>query len=192
MRKNISLPISAHLHNDFGLALINAITALGSGATHVCTTINGWGERAGNVSLEQLVMALKVLYNKDLGINTTSLKDLSETVSNMCKVPLPKTQPFVGDNIFTHESGIHVAAILENPYTYEPISPESVGNKRNLIIGKHSGKKMIKHFLEKNEIKIDDKNLLELVFEIKNFSETNGKISSEQILKFAKNRSKLP
>jgi len=117
MRKLAPTPFSAHFHNDFGFGLINAITALSSGATHICTTINGWGERAGNVPLEQLVLALKVLYKRDIGIDTTQLKDLSEMISHYTGISIPKTQPLVGDNIFTHESGIHVAAILENPRT---------------------------------------------------------------------------
>ena len=83
MRKLVSTPFSAHLHNDFGLGLINAITAINSGATHVCTTINGWGERAGNVPLEQLVISLKILYEKDLGIDTTKLWEVSEELTGV-------------------------------------------------------------------------------------------------------------
>ena len=182
MRKLVPTPFSAHLHNDFGLGLINAITALGSGATHICTTVNGWGERAGNVPLEQLVMALKILYNRDLGIDTTKLKELSEMISDFTKIPVPKTQPFVGDNIFTHESGIHVAAILENAHTYEPISPELVGNKRNLVLGKHSGKRMIKQILQDYDIDADEKLVANITTQIKELGEKNGYISDEEIM----------
>ena len=181
MRKLVTTPFSAHLHNDFGLGLINAITALDSGATHVCATINGWGERAGNVPLEQLVMALKILYNKDLGIDTTKLKEVSEMVSNYTRIPIPKTHPFVGDNIFTHESGIHAAAMLENHRTYEPISPELVGNKRNLVLGKHSGKRMIKKILEEHGIEADELLLGNIVSQVKLLGEKNGQISNEEI-----------
>jgi len=182
MRQLVPTPFSAHLHNDFGLGLVNALAALSSGATHICTTINGFGERAGNVSLEQVVMALRVLYNRDLGIDTAKFKELSEMVSNFTGIPVPKTQPFVGDNIFTHESGIHVAAILENPYTYEPISPELVGNKRNLVLGKHSGKRMIKQILHDYDIDADEKLVADITTQIKELGEKNGSISDEEIM----------
>jgi len=181
MKKRLSLPISAHLHNDFGLGLINAITALNAGATHVCTTINGWGERAGNVPLEQLVFALNVLYKKDLGIDSTQLLDLSNMISKFTKIPTPKMQPVIGDNVFTHESGIHVAAILENPSTYEPIPPELVGNKRNLVLGKHSGRHMIKKILEKYNLDSNEELISNMILKVKDFGERFGKISDEQI-----------
>ncbi len=183
MKRVVPLPFSAHLHNDFGFGLANALTALSSGATHICTTINGWGERAGNVPLEQLVMALKILYNRDLGIDTTKFKELSEMISDFIKIPVPKTHPFVGDNIFTHESGIHIAAILENPYTYEPISPELVGSKRNLVVGKHSGKHMIKKILHDYDIDADEKLVENITTQIKELGEKNGYVSNEEIMR---------
>ena len=181
MRKLVSTPFSAHIHNDFGLGLINAITALSSGATYVCTTINGWGERAGNVPLEQLVMSLKILYKKDLGIDTTKFWEVSEMVSHFTGLPIPKTHPLVGSNIFTHESGIHVAAILENPRTYESISPELVGNKRNLMLGKHTGKHMIKQLLDDHGIEADEELLVDIVSQVKQLGERNGHLSDEEI-----------
>jgi len=182
MRKLVPTPFSAHLHNDFGFGLSNAITALSSGATHICTTINGWGERAGNVSLEQLVMSLKTLYDRDLGIDTAKFKEISEMISNYTGIPVPKTQPFVGDNIFTHESGIHVAAILENPQTYEPISPDIVGSKRNLVLGKHSGKHIIKQVLHDHDIVLDEKHVENITTQIKKLGEKNGYVSNEEIM----------
>ena len=182
MRKIVPTPFSAHLHNDFGLGLINAITALFSGANHICTTINGWGERAGNVPLEQLVIALKVLYNVDLGVDTEQLTNLSQMISEYTGISIPKTQPFVGDNIFTHESGIHVAAILENPFTYEPISPSLVGNNRRLVVGKHSGKHIIKQILNENKIVADEKLINDLTSEVKMLGEKNGAVSTDQII----------
>lgn len=181
IQKLVSTPISAHLHNDFGLGLINAITALSSGATHVCTTINGWGERAGNVPLEQLVIALKILYKRDLGIDTTKLWEVSEMVSNFIRVPIPKSHPLIGRNAFTHESGIHVAAIIENPRTYESISPELVGNKRNLVFGKHTGKHLIRQLLDDNGIEINEELIEDIVYQIKQLGEESGYLSDEEI-----------
>jgi methanogen homocitrate synthase len=183
MRKIVTTPLSAHIHNDFGLGLINAITALSSGATHVCTTINGWGERAGNVPLEQLVISLKILYKKDLGIDTTKLWELSEMASNFTGLSIPKMHPLIGSNAFTHESGIHVAAILENPRTYESIPPELVGNKRNLVFGKHTGKHTIKKLLDDLSIDADEKMLFDIVTQVKQLGEKNGYISNEEITK---------
>ncbi len=181
MRKLVSTPFSAHLHNDFGLGLINAITAISSGATHVCTTINGWGERAGNVPLEQLVISLKILYKKDLGIDTTKLWEVSEMVSHFTGLSIPKIHPLVGSNAFTHESGIHVAAILENPRTYESISPELVGNKRNLVLGKHTGKHIIRQLLDDHGIEADEELLVDIVSQVKQLGERNGSLSDEEI-----------
>ncbi|UCD14030.1 MAG: homoaconitate hydratase [Thermoplasmatales archaeon] len=181
MRKLVSTPFSAHIHNDFGLGLINAITALSAGATHVCTTINGWGERAGNVPIEQLVMSLKILYKKEMGIDTTKLIELSEMVSHFTGLPIPKMHPMVGMNAFTHESGIHVAAIIENPRTYESISPELVGNKSNILFGKHTGKHLVKQLLDSHGIDADEELLLDIVSQVKQLGERNGCLSDEEI-----------
>jgi methanogen homocitrate synthase len=181
MRTIVPTPFSAHLHNDFGLALINALTALNAGANHVCATVNGWGERADNVPLEQLVMTLQILYKKDLGIDTTGLKELSDMVSRYTGIPIPKTHPFVGSHIFTHESGIHTAAILENPRTYEPVAPELVGNKRQLILGKHSGRHLLRKKLDEMDIDIDDAALTTIMEKIKQQEETNGCFPDEAL-----------
>ena len=183
MRKVVPTPFSAHLHNDFGLALINAITALSSGATYVCATVNGWGERAGNVPLEQLVMTLKILYNKDLRIDTTQLYALSKMISDFTNIPIPKTQPFMGDNVFTHESGIHVAAMLENTRTYESISPRLIGNKRNFILGKHSGKNIIKKKLRDLNIPSDNGTIDNILAKIKQIGEEKGSVSDVEFLR---------
>lgn len=181
VKNQFDIPLSAHLHNDFGLGLINAITALQAGATHICVTVNGWGERAGNIPLEQFVMALKVLYNKELGIDTTKLYELSKMLSEFSEIPIPKSHPFTGENIFKHESGIHVAAIIENPRTYEPISPELVGNKRNLVLGKHTGKHMIKLLLDKYKIDYDDNLITDLLLKVKDIGDKFGYLNNQQI-----------
>ncbi|MFO7677420.1 MAG: homoaconitate hydratase [Thermoplasmatota archaeon] len=185
MRTIVTTPFSAHLHNDFGLGLCNALSALSSGAKHICTTINGWGERAGNIPLEQLVMTLQILYNKNLGIDTSEFTTLSKMISDFTKIPIPPTQPFVGSNIFTHESGIHVAAVLENPYTYEPVTPTLVGNSRQLIIGKHSGKHIVKKILQDNNIVLDEKSIENITTEIKELAEKNIVLSQEEIKQLA-------
>ena len=181
IRNSTNTPLSAHLHNDFGLALSNALTALNAGATHICTTINGWGERAGNVPLEQLIMALTTLYNIDLRIDTTQLRSISEQVASYTGYSIPAHAPLIGDNAFTHESGIHVAAILECPSTYEPISPEIVGNHRKLVLGKHTGRHQIRHLLQSQGIQPNDYLVEHLTKAIKKLGETHQDITQTDI-----------
>ncbi len=185
MSQLVSLPFSAHLHNDFGLALVNALTALNAGARYVCTTVNGWGERAGNVPLEQLVMAIQTLYGRDLGIDTTGFSALSQMVADFSGLPGPRLQPFVGSQVFTHESGIHVAAMLENPRTYEAVSPALVGNTRHLVIGKHTGRHIIKWKLQQQGIEVSTGMLDRIITEVKSRGERNGALSDEELSSIA-------
>jgi isopropylmalate/homocitrate/citramalate synthase len=106
VKAELKTPISVHLHNDFGLALANAVAGVKAGAKAVTTTVNGIGERAGNVPLEQFVATMKYVYRCDLGIDTTKMKELSDLVAEYSGLGLPKNQPLVGQNVFSHESGI--------------------------------------------------------------------------------------
>ncbi|MEW6653119.1 MAG: 2-isopropylmalate synthase [Bacteroidota bacterium] len=146
--------ISVHCHNDLGLAVANSITALQFGARQVECTINGIGERAGNASLEEIVMALKV--RKDLNdfytdINHSEIISTSRMVSGFTGVVVQPNKAIVGENAFAHESGIHQDGMLKNRETYEIMTPESVGvNKTKIILGRHSGRHGLKSRL--NEI----------------------------------------
>jgi 2-isopropylmalate synthase len=136
------LPVSLHCHNDFGLAVANAISGIRSGAQCAHVTINGIGERAGNASLEEFVMALQCLqWDKkyETGIKSELIYDTSRFVSKIVGIHVQPNKAIVGDNAFGHESGIHTHGVLNNPLTYEPISPELVGRKRWLQVGKHAG-----------------------------------------------------
>ncbi len=143
IKKNINADICIHCHNDLGMATANTIAAAEAGAKQLHTTVNGLGERAGNASLEELLMALMVQYGIER-YNTTDLTRLSRMVAEYSGVKMAKNKAVVGEHAFAHESGIHVAAILEEPSTYELFSPELVGGKRSLIIGKHTGTKALK------------------------------------------------
>jgi D-citramalate synthase len=131
--------LSFHGHNDFGLATSNSLAALTAGADQVHTTINGVGERAGNASLEEVAVALKVLYGVGTRIRTEKLYETSQLVSRLMGVPVQPNKAIVGANAFSHESGIHTHAVLRNPLTYEAITPELVGAARSLVSGKHAG-----------------------------------------------------
>ncbi|MCJ7574456.1 2-isopropylmalate synthase, partial [Candidatus Bathyarchaeota archaeon] len=115
---------SFHGHNDFGLATSNSLAALAAGADQVHATINGVGERAGNASLEEIAVALKILYDVETSIKTEKLYETSQLVSRLMDMPVQPNKAIVGANAFSHESGIHTHAILRNPLTYEAIAPE--------------------------------------------------------------------
>jgi len=139
-----SITLSSHTHDDLGLAVANSLAAVQNGADQVECTINGIGERAGNASLEEVVMALKTrnyIFDVDMSINSEMLYPISRLVSEIIHVPVPPNKAIVGDNAFAHEAGIHQDGILKNPLTYEIMTPQSVGvDMRRLVIGKHSGR----------------------------------------------------
>ena len=137
--------ISVHCHDDLGLANANTLAAIKAGARQVEGTINGLGERAGNVAIEEVVMALKTRhdYFGDLQVNidTKQFTKVSKLVSRLTGVVVPPNKPIVGSNAFAHESGIHQHGMMSNPETYEIMTPESVGaEKTDLVLGKHSGR----------------------------------------------------
>ena len=183
VREGTKVPLSAHLHNDFGLALVNSIAALNSGAQAIATTVGGIGERSGNVPLEQFVMALRHIYKRDIGIRTEGLTELARLVFESAKVPLPLNQPWVGPNAFSHESGIHVAAVLNCPMTYECVDPEQVGNKRRLVFGKHSGTALVKSRLDERNVQATQDQICDMVRAIKKAGEDHGRVTDEEFWK---------
>ncbi|MEW5748462.1 MAG: homocitrate synthase family protein [Candidatus Thermoplasmatota archaeon] len=186
LRGATSLPLSAHLHNDFGLATANSIAALAGGAEAIATTVGGIGERAGNVSLEQFVMALKHLYKRDIGVRTEGLTDLTRTVFEAARLPVPANQPWVGPNAFSHESGIHVAAVLSCPMTYECVDPEEVGNRRRLVLGKHSGTHIVKSRLDEKGVTATQEQICDMVRAIKRAGEARGRVSDDEFWSIVK------
>ncbi|BAB65534.1 isopropylmalate synthase [Sulfurisphaera tokodaii] len=169
--------VSVHCHNDFGLATANSIAGVMAGARQVHVTVNGIGERAGNASLEEVVMALKKLLGYEVNIKTYKLYETSRLVSELTGVPVPYFKAIVGENAFGHEAGIHVHGVIENPLTYEPISPEEVGNFRRLALGKHSGIHGLKKLLEEQGIYLNDQELREVLNEIKKLAENGEKVN---------------
>ncbi len=136
--------IAVHCHNDLGMAVANSLAAVEAGATIVQCTVNGMGERAGNASLEEIVMALQTrqdYFDVEHHIDTTQIYRTSTLVSNYMGIDLQPNKPIVGANAFRHESGIHQHGVLNNPLTYEILTPESVGIFKNesMVLGKLSG-----------------------------------------------------
>ncbi|NLL36318.1 MAG: 2-isopropylmalate synthase [Fretibacterium sp.] len=135
---------SVHCHDDLGLAVANSLAAIRAGARQAECTINGLGERAGNASLEEIVMALKVrqdFYGFTTGLDTTKLHSVSSLVSRLSGIAVPPNKAIVGANAFAHQAGIHQHGVLKNPLTYEIMKPEDVGaSGTELVLGKHSGR----------------------------------------------------
>src|SRR5246127_2636433 len=148
LRKNVrgidSVRLSVHCHDDLGMAVANSLTAVVAGARQIECTINGIGERAGNCSLEEVVMALKTreaFFNVATGIQTSRLYPTSRLVSSITGMPIPRNKAVVGENAFAHEAGIHQHGMLKHHSTYEILRPEDVVLSRShLVLGKHSGR----------------------------------------------------
>ena len=179
------LPVSIHCHNDFGLAVANAISGINAGASCAHVTINGLGERAGNTSLEEFVMALQCLYNKKHNIKTELLYETSKLISSIMGIIVQPNKAIIGENAFGHESGIHTHGIINNPLTYEPISPELVGRKRWMQAGKHAGAHGIKAMLEDFGIKPTDEQLHNIVEKQKNLADKGKSITTAELLSIA-------
>jgi 2-isopropylmalate synthase len=139
-----AVTISAHCHDDLGLAVANSLAAIEAGARQVECTINGIGERAGNASLEEIVMAMRVRPDRlayETGVFSEQLFAASQTLSEITGVPVQPNKAIIGRNAFAHEAGIHQDGMLKNPLTYEIMTPQSVGvPDSRLVLGKHSGR----------------------------------------------------
>jgi homocitrate synthase NifV len=144
LRANTDLEIEIHAHDDLGLATANSLAAVRGGATHINTTVNGLGERAGNAALEEIVMALRHLYQMDSGVDPLRLPAISELVAAASNRPVPINKSIVGGAVFTHESGIHVDGLMRDPLTYQGIDPAELGRRHSIVLGKHSGSAAIK------------------------------------------------
>lgn len=148
LRKNVKgidqVDVSVHCHNDLGLAVANTLASVEAGATQVECTINGIGERAGNASLEEVVMVLmtrKQYFDAECGVDTRRIYRSSRMLSTITGVPVPPNKAIVGKNAFAHEAGIHQHGVMANAATYEIMSPESIGVPQNkMVLGKHSGR----------------------------------------------------
>ncbi len=185
LHEKLTVPLGVHCHNDFGMAVANSVAALASGAEEVQATINGLGERAGNASLEEIVVTLKSLYNLDLGIKTELLYGTSQLVSRLTGVHVQPNKAVVGENAFTHESGIHTQGVLANPLTYEPISPELVGGKRRIAAGKHSGSNAIRADLQNMGIKPNEAQFREIFQRIKELGDKGKTVMDADVLAIA-------
>lgn len=143
LREESGLEVEMHTHNDFGMAVANAIAGIHAGATWVNVTVGGLGERAGNAALEEVVMALKYIEGFDLEMDTTRFREIGEYVMKAAGRQIPAWKSVIGTNMFAHESGIHADGVIKNPKTYEVFAPGEVGLERQIVVGKHSGSRAL-------------------------------------------------
>ena len=167
LRQNVTgvenVDISVHCHNDLGMAVANSLACVKAGATQIECTVNGIGERAGNASLEEIVMALHTrrdFYDAETNINTRQLYRSSKLLSNITGVPIPPSKAVVGANAFAHESGIHQHGVIANAQTYEIMNSTDVGIPQNtMVLGKHSGKHALREKLASMGYEISDQEM---------------------------------
>lgn len=167
LRENVAgienVDISVHCHNDLGMAVANTLSSIQAGATQVECTVNGIGERAGNASMEEIVMALHTrrdFYDAESGVNTKQIYRSSKLLSNITGVAIPPSKAVVGANAFAHESGIHQHGVIANAQTYEIMNSTDVGIPQNtMVLGKHSGKHALREKLESMGYELSDEEL---------------------------------
>ena len=185
---DISVPLSCHYHNDFGLAVANTLSAIKGGATEIHTTINGIGERAGNTSFEECVVSIDRLlpqFSTDIKIN--QIYDISKVVARLTGVYIQPNKAIVGENAFAHESGIHSDGIIKNSATYEPMTPELVGRTRKFIIGKHMGTHGLNNRLKELGLDVDNDQLKQICDDIKELADKGKTVTDVDLQVIADN-----
>jgi len=155
LRAACGIELEIHAHDDLGLATANSLAAVRGGATHVSTTVNGLGERAGNAPLEEVVVALEHLYQRETGVSKRALGTVSQLVAEASGRPVPVNKSIVGDAVFTHESGIHVSGLLRDRRTYQALDPRELGRDHRLVLGKHSGLTSVLHACAEAGLEVD-------------------------------------
>jgi homocitrate synthase NifV len=146
----VDIEVEMHTHNDFGMATANAIAGLEAGATYVNTTVNGLGERAGNASMEELVMALRYNQGVEMDIQTSLFRELAEYVALASGRSIPTWKPVVGGNLFVYESEGRASGVVRDPATYEMFLPGEVGLLRRFSVGKYSGPSVVRRKLREH------------------------------------------
>lgn len=164
--------IEMHAHNDLGLATANTLAAIRAGATSVNTTVLGLGERAGNAALETVALGLHRCLDIDSGVDFSQLPALCQKVAEAAQRPIDAQQPLVGEQVFTHESGVHVAALLQDRESYQAIDPTLMGREYRLVLGKHSGRQAVDGVFSRMGYHLDALQIDVLLPAIRRFAES--------------------
>ena len=177
-------PTSTHTHDDLGLGMTNVLASLGAGADLVHATVNGIGERAGNVALEEVAIALSHCYDIKVA-KLDELYELARVVSQATGVPLPPNKAVIGQNAFAHESGIHTDGTLKDEAMYEPYPPALVGRERRLVLGKHTGRAGARATLAEHGLAVSEDELAEIVSRVKEIGDRGKRVTDEDLLAIA-------
>ena len=179
--------IDVHTHDDFGMATANAIAGFEAGADQAQVSVNGIGERAGNAAYEEVVMAAESVYGADSGIDTTRIVEISAIIEEKSGVPVPANKSIVGANAFSHESGIHAAGVIENADTFEPgiMTPEMVGAKRDIVLGKHTGTHAVNEHLSDAGYDPTPEEVREVTRQVKEYAADKQQVTIEDLHRFA-------
>src|SRR5947209_8076598 len=165
-------PLVVHFHNDLGVGAWNTVTALGSGAEVFTTSVNGIGERTGNAPMHQVLLQLRYLFDVTIpGFHYEKLRELGQLMERLAGIPVSPTEPGIGRNVFSHESGIHTAGMLIHPAIYQFIPPEDLGAEVEYVYGKHSGTLVIEHALRGAGITPEPKLVGRVLEEVKRIRE---------------------
>jgi len=170
LRAAVGLEIEIHAHDDLGLATANSLAAAAAGATHISTTVNGLGERAGNAPLEEVVMGLRHLYGVETGVNMQNYLAISHLVARASGRAVAVNKSIVGDAVFTHESGTHVDGLIKYTHNYQNIDPREVGRENRLVLGKHSGSRAVIHTYAQLGISLGEDAARAIVARIRDFA----------------------
>jgi len=173
LRAVTDMDIEMHAHDDLGLATANTLAAAVGGATHVNTTVNGLGERAGNAALEEVVVGLKQLYGMETGVDLRSFTALSRQVATASGDTIGSRKSLIGRDVFSHEAGIHVDGLLKDPNNYQGVDPALVGRSHQLVLGKHSGSQGVMHAYKQLGIQINRRQAGRLLPLIRQFVSLN-------------------
>ncbi len=174
-------PVLFHCHDDFGLATVNTVYGIRGGAAGFHGTINGIGERAGNAAIEEVVVSLEVLYDIKTSINMENIYHASKLIEKLTRVVIPTNKPIIGENAFTHESGIHTSAIMRDTSSYEPITPEMVGRKRQLVLGKHAGRASVEAIMRDLGYSATKDQMNEILSRIKDVGDKGKRVTDADV-----------
>lgn len=193
LRAATDLDIEMHAHDDLGLATANTLAAALAGATHVNTTVNGLGERAGNAALEEVVVGLTQLYNFQTGCVLHEFAALSEQVARASGDAIGSRKSLIGKSVFSHEAGIHVDGLLKDPNNYQGVDPAIVGRSHQLVLGKHSGTQGVIHAYRQLGIPVNRSQAQALLTQVRGFvSSTKRTPLAIDLNRFHQNLGVLP
>jgi homocitrate synthase NifV len=185
LRAHTGIDLEIHAHNDLGMATANSLAAVCGGATHVSTTVNGLGERAGNTPLEEIVAALRQFGLGFSHVDPKALQPLSALVAEAAGRPIAANKAVVGEAIFTHESGIHVSGLLRDPLNYQFLDPATYGREHCIVLGKHSGTAAIKWYFQSLDIALKENETQKLLdFVRDHYSNSKEPIQPRTLLRY--------